>query len=147
MILEYDQNPNLTIDEKLRSLKESVQRALDRLEGSSGGQTVIIRQGGGGGSGTSNYGDLTNKPSINGVTLVGNKTTQDLHISGTDANYVHTQGTASATWTVNHGLGKYPSITVVDSTGKVVVGEYEYIDTDNVKMYFSGAFSGKAYFN
>ena len=34
-----------------------------------------------GGSGTSDYTDLTNKPSINGVTLSGNKTTSDLGIT------------------------------------------------------------------
>lgn len=36
---------------------------------------------GGGGGGTSNYNDLTNKPSINNVTLTGNKTTSDLGIN------------------------------------------------------------------
>lgn len=36
--------------------------------------------GGGGGGGTSDYNDLTNKPSINNVTLTGNKTTSDLGI-------------------------------------------------------------------
>lgn len=35
----------------------------------------------GGGGGTGNYNDLENKPSINGVTLAGNKTTADLNIS------------------------------------------------------------------
>lgn len=59
--------------------------------------------GGGGGTG-GNYNDLQNKPSINGVTLSGNKTTSDLGISQptktsqltndsnfvVDANYVHT---------------------------------------------------------
>ena len=34
----------------------------------------------GGGSGSSDYEDLSNKPSINGVTLQGNKTTSDLNI-------------------------------------------------------------------
>ena len=37
--------------------------------------------GGGGGGGTSNYNDLTNKPSINNITLTGNKTTSDLGIN------------------------------------------------------------------
>jgi hypothetical protein len=36
---------------------------------------------GGGSSGTDNYNDLRNKPSINNVVLVGNKTLQDLGIS------------------------------------------------------------------
>ena len=35
---------------------------------------------GGGGSGTSNYNDLTNKPSINNITLTGNKSLNDLSI-------------------------------------------------------------------
>ncbi len=36
--------------------------------------------GGGGGGGTSNYNDLTNKPKINSVPLVGNKSLEDLGI-------------------------------------------------------------------
>jgi hypothetical protein len=38
----------------------------------------------GSGSGTTDYNDLTNKPSINSVTLSGNKTTADLNISYND---------------------------------------------------------------
>ena len=38
--------------------------------------------GGGGGGGTTNYNALSNKPQINGVTLTGNKTAQDLGIDG-----------------------------------------------------------------
>ena len=34
--------------------------------------------------GTTNYNDLTNKPSINSVTLIGNKTTSDLNIKTSD---------------------------------------------------------------
>ena len=43
-----------------------------------------IAKGGGGSGGTSNYNDLDNKPSINNVTLSGNKTTSDLGLVGTD---------------------------------------------------------------
>ena len=39
--------------------------------------------GGGGGGGTNNYNDLSNQPRVNGVTLIGNKTSQDLGISVT----------------------------------------------------------------
>lgn len=60
-------------------------------------------EGGGGGTG-GDYNELNNKPSINGVTLIGNKTASDLGISQptktsqltndsnfvVDANYVHT---------------------------------------------------------
>ena len=41
---------------------------------------AIVRNGGGGGGGTSNYNVLTNKPQINGVTLIGNKTLEELGV-------------------------------------------------------------------
>ena len=64
-----------------------------------------------------------------------------------DKHFVYTQGVPSDTWLVTHNLNKYPSIEVVDSAGTIVVGEYKYIDTNNVQLIFGGAFSGKAYFN
>lgn len=42
--------------------------------------TVTIPSGGGGETGTSNYNDLQNKPSINDVILEGNKTLEELNI-------------------------------------------------------------------
>ena len=44
---------------------------------------------GGGSGGTSNYNDLENKPSINGVTLEGNKTTKDLLIEAGVSDYTN----------------------------------------------------------
>ena len=44
----------------------------------SNGAPTSYRPGSGGGGGTSDYTDLTNKPSINNVTLSGNKTAADL---------------------------------------------------------------------
>lgn len=68
-------------------------------------------------------------------------------ISSPDKHYTHNQNTASDVWIINHGLGKNPSVTVVDSAGTEVVGDIEHIDTNTVKIIFSAAFSGKAYFN
>lgn len=45
-----------------------------------GNAKVVMLGGSGGGGGTTNYNQLTNKPSINGVTLQGNKTTSDLNL-------------------------------------------------------------------
>lgn len=45
---------------------------------------VKKHSGGGGGGGSSNYNDLSNKPSINGVTLTGNKLSSDLGIAGVE---------------------------------------------------------------
>lgn len=51
----------------------------------------INNGGGGGGGGTSNYNDLSNKPSINSVTLSGDKSPSDLGMAkawiGTAAQY------------------------------------------------------------
>lgn len=61
--------------------------------------------------------------------------------------YIHTQGTASNTWTINHNLGKYPSVMVSDSAGTIVIGEVKYVTINQIIVYFSGTFSGKAYLN
>lgn len=95
---------------------------------------------------SNNYNDLANKPSINGVALVGDKTTEELKIVG-DKTYIHTQSSASAVWEIQHNLDKYPSVTIVDSGNNVVIGEVVYIDKNNVRVTFNAAFSGKAYMN
>ena len=65
-------------------------RLFKTLHGGSTGQVLKKKSGkdfdwewgaGGGGGGTTDYNDLSNKPSINGVSLTGNKTTGDLGIS------------------------------------------------------------------
>ena len=93
-----------------------------------------------------NYNNLSNKPSINGVTLVGNKTNEELGII-CDKTFVYNQATSSDVWEIEHNLDKYPAVTVVDSGGSVVIGEIVYIDKNNVRITFTSAFSGKAYFN
>ena len=68
-------------------------------------------------------------------------------IADTDKHYAHTQGVASATWNVFHNLDKYPSVTVVLSTGQKGYGDVTYIDENNLTISFAGAESGKAYMN
>jgi len=53
----------------------------------------------------------------------------------------------ATTWTITHNLGKFPSITVIDSGNTVVHGEYTYIDNNKIVLEFSAAFAGKAYLN
>lgn len=64
-----------------------------------------------------------------------------------DKSYVHDQILASASWTIIHNLGKYPAVGVVDSAGTIVVGEIDYISTNEVRVRFTAPFSGKAYLN
>jgi len=61
--------------------------------------------------------------------------------------FVFTQNVPSTTWNITHNLGKFPSITVIDTGNTVVVGEYNYTSNTNVILTFSAAFSGKAYLN
>ena len=65
-------------------------------------------------------------------------------LTGSD-RHIHTQGSAATTWTVTHTLGGHPSVTVVDSTGTVVVGDVQYNSDTQVTLTFSAAFSGSAY--
>lgn len=59
--------------------------------------------------------------------------------------YEHEQVVPQSVWSVGHGLGGFPNVTVVDSTGRVVIGDVEYIDDNSLQLIFSAAFSGKAY--
>lgn len=61
--------------------------------------------------------------------------------------FVYEQTSASNEWVIRHNLAKFPSVTVVDSTKRIVVGDLTYLDDNSLKVSFSGAFSGKAYLN
>jgi len=76
---------------------------------------------------------------INGVT------TDIMSISSSGGSYVYTQAIAASTWTINHNLGYYPSVTVVDSAGNVVSGDTNYTSENQVVVTFNGSFSGEAY--
>ncbi|MBQ5473334.1 MAG: hypothetical protein IIT65_01260 [Lachnospiraceae bacterium] len=92
------------------------------------------------------YEDETNKPSINGVTLSGNKTSDDLGLVA-DKTYLHHQTVASDTWVIVHNLNKYPSVAVIDSAGNEVIGEISYDDKNQVTLKFEGGFKGVATLN
>lgn len=61
--------------------------------------------------------------------------------------YTHLQAAPLATWVITHGLGRRPSVTVVDSAGTVVVGDVNYLSDTQIAVAFSSAFSGAAYLN
>lgn len=67
---------------------------------------------------------------------------------GDDLNYTHQQGVPSDVWLIEHNLGKYPSVTVVDSSGAEVEGDVDRsLGLNQLRVTFSGAFSGFAYLN
>lgn len=67
--------------------------------------------------------------------------------SGGDKTFPYAQPTASASWLIAHGLGKYPSVSVVDSAGSQIFGAVNYLDLNTVRIDFSLPFSGSAFLN
>lgn len=61
--------------------------------------------------------------------------------------YVHDQQASSSTWTVNHNLGKFASVNVVDTANSEIIGEVTYNNTNQLTITFSAPISGKAYIN
>lgn len=68
-------------------------------------------------------------------------------VEGFDSHYEFVQGVPATTWDITHNLGKFPSISVVDTADTTVIGSYEYITKDRVILNFSDAFAGKAFLN
>lgn len=89
----------------------------------------IAANASGGGGGTSNYNDLTNKPKINNVELTGNKTAQELGISG------NIQGDWNVTDPTNGAYIKnkptVPSKTSDLTNDSNFVSDASYVHTDN----------------
>ena len=61
--------------------------------------------------------------------------------------FVFTQGVPATTWNIQHNLGKFPSVSVINNNNVVINGEVTYIDNNNVQLNFSAGFTGKAYLN
>lgn len=70
-----------------------------------------------------------------------------MRVYSQNPTFIYTQGTAARDWDIVHNLNKYPSITVADSAGTVVLGEAEYISQNEVILHFSAPFVGTAYLN
>ena len=61
--------------------------------------------------------------------------------------FIYPQVVPAKIWNITHNLGKFPSITVIDTGNTVVQGEYTYINNNSVALKFSAPFGGKAYLN
>ena len=64
--------------------------------------------------------------------------------SGSASTVVHDQSSASATWTINHNQGRYPSIDIIDSAGNHVIGDIKHDSVNQAVATFDNAFAGKA---
>lgn len=61
------------------------------------------------------------------------------------SGFVYSQSTVSAVWNITHDLDVYPSVTVVDSGGNLVIGDVRYTGPNTLTIRFSAPFSGTAY--
>ena len=67
--------------------------------------------------------------------------------SATPETYIYEQGVASAEWEIKHNLNRYPSVTIVDSSGNVFHPAVQYVDENTCIIMMNGATTGKAYLN
>jgi hypothetical protein len=97
--------------------------------------------------------NITENPSEVNVSIIENKQEVNISIinqtpgSGGDLFYEHNQLVPLSSWEIEHNLSKYPSVTIVDSGGTIVIGDVVYNSENKVTVTFGSAFSGKAYFN
>jgi hypothetical protein len=81
------------------------------------------------------------------TSLSPNTITTSTAAGPTHSTYTHTQNTPSATWTITHNLNCFPSVSIADSAGSVVIGDINYTNANTLVVTFAAAFGGKAYLN
>lgn len=64
-----------------------------------------------------------------------------------DRYFLHDQAIPEMDWVVQHNLNKYPSVSIVDSSGDQVEGEVHYDGVNALHVKFSAPFAGRAYIN
>lgn len=84
---------------------------------------------------------------LNIIPSISHLATKEELEKAADKHFVFEQGVASDTWSIEHNLNKYPSVTLVDSAGTQFQGSVEYTDENNCIVYMNGATKGKAYLN
>jgi hypothetical protein len=78
--------------------------------------------------------------------------TTSLELVTSNVTYTHSQTSSSNTWTVTHNLGRFPSVTVVDTGGTIIEAPITYNSANQLTItFFQGgsalATTGKAHLN
>jgi hypothetical protein len=72
----------------------------------------------------------------------------DLYTAGAaNAAYIHTQGSASATWTVAHNLHHTPHVSVTTTGGEQVWADVNHTSADVTVITFAAPLAGYARFS
>ncbi len=90
---------------------------------------------------------ITDSQAANPKYKTKSATLESLSNAGLDKNFVFTQGIPTTTWTIQHNLNKFCSVTVVSDSNNVMIGNITYDGLNELTITFSAAFSGKAYLN
>jgi hypothetical protein len=148
LVTVQDKKLGLTIDTPIPEVKEIYESGGFRLEATFGNTvpTIIdkIKQ--------AIDGPMTEKAFIPSKTSelendAGYVTQDDVNTIAQDKSYTHEQLSPAAQWIIIHNLDKYPSVTIVDSSGKIVFGDVKHESINKVTLSFTAAFSGKAFLN
>jgi hypothetical protein len=92
--------------------------------------------------------DSDDSPGTAGQVLSSSGTgTEWIDVPQVDKTYVYTQSSPSVLWNIQHNLGKFPSVSVVNINNIAMYGEIKYINQNELQIEFSAGFSGKAYMN
>ena len=115
------------------------------------GDMVIVKENNPNVPSNIQYEVISNK--VTGFTDANNTTyptslaVYNLVINNSDKNFRYNQNLPSKFWSINHNLGKRPSVVTTDSAGTTVEGMINYIDINNLTVEFSASFSGYAELN
>ncbi len=78
---------------------------------------------------------------------VGNNIISLQPFGGQDYEYNQAFPVAASTWVIQHNLGRFPSITTVDSAGSEITGAVTYDNENKITVVFNSATSGNVYLN
>lgn len=59
--------------------------------------------------------------------------------------YEHHQDAPLLVWNIEHNLGTFPSVAIIDSNNDQVYGDIKYVNPNALTITFASTFSGVAY--
>lgn len=102
-------------------------------------QVGVMAENGLKGAIVSTYGDMWASPSIQSATDLRSAT-----VNEADAAFVHTQSVPSTAWLVEHNLGRYPVVTVLDQYNNLIPATVNYASANTLLLTFKQLRKGKA---
>lgn len=90
---------------------------------------------------------ITSKEDATVISVVDKYSIVGISDQSADKSYVHVQSSPANPWIIDHGMSKFPAVSVVDSANSIVIGDVRYLNNNSLSVTFAGSFSGKAYLN